>query len=327
MKKAVALVIAVLLVFSGCGVFKKDPQKAVNEGFAKFAEVKKMNSILKLSGTLKAPPGEKPETIQLTVDASGKTDTSDKENPKLDVSMKADATVDGQKYSGDFMLKAADKKMFVKVGSFQMPGEGGKALNTQLASFLNVWWSVPSTEESALNKYTAQQEEFQELLKNTKFFTNTSEEGQETIQGIAMTKYRVDLDKEALKKFILEMIRISGGQLRPEDEVSIGETLKDVATSGAVWVGDDNYIHRLKGTVTSQPKQGPATSFEIDYTAWDFGKEVVVEASADAQEFNSRMLLPIIGAFGSMTQPAALPETGDLGAKQVVPKATTPAKK
>ncbi|MFA6520896.1 MAG: hypothetical protein WCT53_00725 [Candidatus Gracilibacteria bacterium] len=329
MKKVIALIATLSLVLSvsGCSLFTKDPQKAVDEGFAKFADVNKMNSILKLSGTLKAPAGEKPETIQFELDASGKMDTSDSENPKIDVAFKADATVDGQKYSGDFMIKASDKKVFVKVGSLQMPGEGGKALNTQLASVLNVWWSLPASEDSTLSKYGSQQAEFRELLKNTKFFTGAREEAKEMIQGSEMTKYRVDLDKEALKKFLLEMIRISGSQLQPEEEVAIGERLKEIETSGALWIGGDNYMHRIQGTVTSQPKQGPSTSFEIDYTSWDFGKDVTVEAPAGAQEFNPLMLLPILGAFSSVGQEAAVPAAGDLGAKQVAPKAVTPVKK
>ncbi|GEM_PF-5541150 len=328
MKRTIAGLMLITVLFSGCSVFKKDPQKVVDEGIRKIADVKKMSSLLVMNGTIQSPAGEVPAKVEFSVQVSGKTDTTDKDAPKVDTTMKVEGNVDDQKVSGELLFKSVNKQMYIQVGSVKISGETGKALEEQLGSLLNTWWSVPLGEQNPIGKFTSEQQELQELFKTSKFFMNAKEEGEEEVQGVKSVRYRVDLDKEALKKFIFDAARLTGNQVSPEEELALGESLKDVEFSGAVWVGDDGYLHRVKGTVAVAPKDGPSSSFDLDYSSWDYGKDVEVGVPEGAKEFNPLMLFPLMGAFGALDQGAGdLPVDESLGVDQLTPPPAVAPKK
>lgn len=320
MKKIISFLLLLTVAVSGCNLFKKSPQEAVNKGMERFAEVKKMSSKLILSGTMQSPAGESPSKVTFSLDASGKNDTSDSKSPKFDMDLNLTVKTDVLGGSGEVFLRSVDKKIYVNLANLNFPGETGEALKTQLGSLFNTWWFIPLGDENPIGKLTEEQKELQEKFKETKFFVNAQEDGEEEVAGIESTRYRVDIDKEALKNFVLEIARISGNQPTPEEEQAITDSLKDVEFSGAVWVGSDKALHRVRGTVTAQPKQGPSTSLEVDYSVWDFGKNVDVSAPEGAQEFNPLMLLPVLGAFGNLggtsTEAPAVPIDQPLGARQ-----------
>lgn len=318
MKKIISALLLLSLLASGCNLFKKSPQEVVDRGMERFAEVKKMSSKLVLSGTVQPPAGELSSKIIFALDANGKNDMSNHKSPKFDMKLSLTAGSDALSGSGEVLLRSADKKIYVNLANLNFPGESGEALKTQLGSLLNTWWFIPLGDENPIGKLTEEQKALKEKFKETKFFVNAQEDGAEEVAGMESTRYRVDIDKEAFKNFVLEVARISGNQPTPEEEQAIADSLKDVEFSGAVWVGDDKTLHRVRGTIAVQPKQGPSTSLEIDYSVWDFGKDVEVSAPEGAQEFNPLMLLPVLGAFGSLggTSAEALPIDQPLGAEQ-----------
>ncbi|MEK7523976.1 MAG: hypothetical protein AAB588_03000 [Patescibacteria group bacterium] len=330
MKKIVASLIAVTILVSGCGLFKKSPQETVDKAFQKFADVKKMASLLDFKGTVQSPAGEQPAKIDFAVKVEGSSDVSDAKSPKLDMKFTINGTADAEGGSAEVMLRTVDKKIFVNVASLKLAGGLGAQLNDQLAALFNKWWSLPMGEGNPLGNLTEQQTQLQEKFKSLKFFTNAVEDAPEVLQGIETTRYRVDLSKEALKQFILDLAQSSGNQLTPEDSQAISDSLNDVEFSGAVWVGNsDDTLHRIRGTVTVQPKQGPASSFDIDYTGWNFGKDVAVQIPEGAQEFNPLMLGILLGGLSGMgaeATPEAVPALpgaavdSPLGASQVKKK-------
>lgn len=325
MKKAVALVLTIAVVFSGCNFFKRDPQKAVNKGIAAFTEVKKMNSKLTLSGTINAPEGEVPTKVQFSLEAVGSSDVSDSRSPKVDMTVKVSGSVDGSSGSGEFLFKTLDKKMFANLTKITISGATGETLSTQLASVLNTWWSIPLNDQNYFGKLTEQQKQLQEKLRTTPFFINAAEMGEEDVSGVKSTRYRVELDKQAVQKFILDIARMGENQLSPEEELAIGDSLKDVEFSGAVWVNDDDAVNRIQGRIVVRPEQGSSTSLDLDYTGWDYGKDVAILAPESPKDFNPLMLLPLFGAFSSIDQSAAETPAGNgaidapLGAGQVKP--------
>ncbi len=324
MKKLIVSLVLVIFVLSACTWFKTDPKKAVNEGLINFADVKTMTSSLIVKGVTKALPGEKPEKIGFTLNITGQSDNSDKKSAKTDSIWKVDMSIDDQNGLAELAVKTLDKKIFLNVNKFEVGGEAGNALKTQLAPMLNNWWVIPMGEDNILGKFAEEQSKLKEIFSQTQFFANATEDGEEEVNGIKAAKYRVEIDKQALKKFFLEFASVADNKLTPEEEVAMDESLKEVDFSGVVWVGDDDIIHKVKGTVTSQPKQGPVSSFEVDYTAWDFDKDISIAAPDGAKDFNPLMLLPLIGAFGAQDQAAenAL-EDKPLGSAQV----KTPTKK
>lgn len=321
MKKIILVILVTGLLISGCSLFKKDPQKAVNEGITSFADVQKSSSQLVMSGTINAPPGEKPATVRFTIDASGKSDVVDKESPAVDMVFKLQASLDDKSGSGELSVRTVDKKLFINLTKLEIPGQSGEAIATQLSSVLNKWWSLPLGDNNPFGKFSTQQQEVKDKLKTTQFFVNSVEDGKEEVEGASATRYRVDLNKEAFKKFIIDIARLTGNQPTPEEEIAFSESLNEVEWSGAVWVGDDDVLHRIRGTVTVQPKQGPNTSFEIDYRGWDYGKDVAVTAPESSQEFNPLMILPLLGAFQGLDQAGVSPVVDEpLGSSQVAPQ-------
>lgn len=320
----------VAVLFSDSGWFSKDPQKAVNEGVAKFAEVNKMNSELNLSGTVNAPEGEKPAKTQFKLNASGRTDGSNDKQFKADVKFALDTNTDGSTMLGEFLFRTLDKKMYLNLSKFDVSDVDGASLKNELTEVLNKWWSLPVSEEGSISKITDEQKQLKDALKVANIFTRATKDVKEDVHGVPSTKYRVEVDKEGLKKFVMELARVSGNQLAPEEEVAIADGLKEVEFSGAVWIGDDDdVLHRIKGTITSQPKKGPSSSFEVDYSGWDYGKDVVITVPEDVKDFNPLMLLPFLGAVGSAGDGAnaAAEESGVLATPATPNSAVKPAPK
>lgn len=305
MKKILSFVLVVVFLMSGCSLFKKDPQKAVTEGVAKFANVEKMSYSLSVKGTVREAVDEQPSVVQLNFSMSGKTDGSDEKNPKTDSQISFESTQDGVKSGGRGQIRLVDKKMFLNIGSIQVVGQSEQTLSSVLSGFLNTWWSISASEESGpLKSFLDEEGKMTELLKNAKLFINAREEGEEDVQGVNAVKYRVDLDKTELKKLIVDIGRMSDNVVSPSEEAAIEESMKNIEFSGAVWIGDDDVLHRAAGALTITPQEGPlsATSLEIDFKAWDYGKAVTVSAPEGAKEFNSMMLMPILGALGSLEE-------------------------
>lgn len=312
MKKIIAALLLFSVLISGCSLFKKSPQEAVNNGAEKLAEVKKMSSKLLMSGTVVAPTGEKPSKVTFSLDMAVKSNLSDEKAPKSDMKLVLNVSADEFGGSGEVLVRAVDKKLFFNLASINIPGETGEALKTQFSSYLNTWWFVPLGEGNPIGKLTDEQKELQEKFKSAKFFVNAQEDGEEEVVGIPSNRYRVDLDKEALKNFILDIARVSGNQVSPEEEGFIADSLKDVIFSGAVWIGNDSALHRIRGNIAVQPKQGPATSLDVDYSAWDFGKDVEIAAPEGAQEFSPFMLFPLYGMLSG-----GLGDAGDSGGDMI----------
>lgn len=318
--KGASILLITTLLISGCSLFQKDPQKVVNEGVQEFAMVKKMHSSMTLSGTISAPPGEKPEKIRFTLTVNGTSDVSDSSSPLVDSLLKLDVTFDDKKASGELAFRVIEKKIFAKLANLALPGDAGSALG----SVVNTWWMMPDTSGTPFGQFSDQQKQIQELLKTTNFFTNPAEDSEEELDGVQTTKYRVELNKEAVKKFISETARLADAKITPEDEMAIGDGLKDLEVSGAVWIGEDDVLHRVKGTITIAPVEGSLSSFDIDYRAWGYGEDIAVAAPENSQEFNPLILLPLIGALSGLEEGAPVAPAGEgtpidqpLGASQV----------
>lgn len=328
-RKIIASLIIVGFLVSGCSVFKKSPQAAVEDGMAKLADVKKASSTLTMSGTITMPEAASP--LQFTVNAVSKSDSSDMDNPKTDSTFKITAAADGNTVNGDFMLRVLEKKFYVNLVNVDVSGDTGAAMKTQLKDIFNTWWFFPvENGQNPADDLKAKQKELLEKFKNAKFFTNAKEEGKEEVGGVSATRYTVELDKAAVKDFLIEVLDSLGnaqGKMTAEEKTQVEENLKNVEFSGAVWVGDDEVIHRIKGTFTFRPKEAgaPSASIDVDYTGSDYGKDVAITAPENPKEFQPSALIPLLGAFGSLDTvpgPTDTPVTPTTPA----PATTTPKK-
>lgn len=300
MRKFLVLLTLSLFVFSGCSLFKKDPQTAVNDGIKKFAAQTRSMSRTNIKGTLSAPDGETVSSLVFNMDLTGYADSSDKENPTFDMTLKGDATVDGKKGSVEVQFRGLEKKLYVKLNDLSIPGDQNEAVKAQLTQLASQWWEIPLN-ETPLGEINKQQQDIQEKLKTLVFFQNATEEGVDEVEGTDATKYRVEMNKDAIKELILAIASAEGNVVSPEEEKAISDSLQDVEFSGAVSVGDDDIAHRIKGTLSVQPTDGTASVFDIDYSGWSFGDEVEVTVPEGTKPFNALDFLPLIGALSAAT--------------------------
>lgn len=311
MKKIVASLLVVVLLVSGCSFFKKSPQAAVNEGIANFANIKKLTSTLLVNGTINLSAGKAPVQIALSVESS--SDASDAANPKTDTIFKVNASAEGTAVSADMLVRVLNKNFYANLAKLDVSGEAGTAIKDQLKGIFDVWWFFPvSGGESTADNLQAKQKQIMQKFQEAQFFTNAVEEGSETVGGVSATKYSVALDKVAVKKFLVEVIALvePESKLTAEEEAQMEKDLQNVEFSGAVWVGEDEFVHRIKGVLTYQPTDptGATASVDIDYTGSNYGEDVTVVAPESPREFNPVALIPLLGAFGALSSSEA-PET------------------
>lgn len=298
MRKLLALLTLSVFLFSSCSLFKQDPQEAVNEGVKKLAEIKQSRSRTLIKGTIQAPTGEAPQKVQFNLTVDGYADSSSIESPIFDLAVKADVSIDEKKGSAELQFRGLEKKIFVKLNALSIPGEQNESVKAQLQQLSSQWWEIPLN-ETPFASISKQQKDIHEKFKTLSFFVNAQEEGPDAIEGVDATRYRVDVNKEAIKELILSIARMEGNVLSPEEEKAIGESLNDLEFSGALSVGDDDIAHRIKGTLSMQPDQGAMSVFDIDYSGWDFGEKQTVELPEGAKEFNPLVFLPLIGALSA----------------------------
>ncbi|PJC36688.1 hypothetical protein CO046_04710 [Candidatus Peregrinibacteria bacterium CG_4_9_14_0_2_um_filter_53_11] len=316
MKRLTATLLVVSVLFSGCSLFQKDPQEAVNEGVKEFAQVKRASSLTKVSGIIHSPAGETPAQITFDFEVQGQADSTNQEEPRFDVTMKVNVGVDDKKGSAEIQVRSLNKKLFLKLNSLSLPGQPAE-LEEQLKTISQTWWNIPM-EDTPFGKLNEEQKGLQEKLKNLTFFENAAEDGPEVVQGMDGTRYRVDLNKEAVKELLVEISRLGGQIPSPEEQTALADALSELSFSGVLTIGEDDALHRVRSTVSVQPTQGASSSFDIDYQGWDYGEKFELAEPADAREFSPLLLLPLMSTLGSLSAPAEaiLPAEGDLGAEQ-----------
>ncbi|PIQ77313.1 hypothetical protein COV82_05215 [Candidatus Peregrinibacteria bacterium CG11_big_fil_rev_8_21_14_0_20_46_8] len=324
MKKTIATFLLLTFALSGCSLFKPDPQTAVNKGLLRLGQAERISSRFSVNGTVTMPPGEKLSRMSFDLTGSGQSDAADPKDIAVDFEYQLGINFDGKGGQVIADVRSLEDVLYFRLREVKLPGENSDALAAQIAPLTNSWFKMPLQEGNPFQALTEEQQALRERFKNTEFFTNAVEDGTDEIRGEEATRYRVELNKDAVKDLIVDLGQTTENAISPEEESAIAESLQDVDFSGAVWVVDKT-ARRIQGTVTIQPAQGASTSFDIDYEVWDLGKKVAIDAPAEAQEFNPLMVLPLVGALSALTpqldEEAPLPLEGEpidlpLGAEQ-----------
>ncbi|MBP9718595.1 hypothetical protein KBD59_04865 [Candidatus Gracilibacteria bacterium] len=299
MKRFGAVVMTLMLVLSACSFSKKDPAVAVQEGFVKMLENHEASTAATVSGTVAGPAGEVPSKMNFSMNLTGSSDSTDLAKTKFDQTIKIEVAADDLKGGGTLYLRSDGTDIFAKISDLSVPGEKGVAAVAQLEPLMNKWWKIPADVSSQLKQTEEEQKKLTEKLKTLTPFTNVVEDGEEDVHGDSSTRYRVDINKDAIKEFILEAARVGGNVMDTETVSAIEDGLKDVQFSGAVSVNNDGYMNRIKGTITIQPTDGTSGSFDFDMTSWNIGDKVEISAPEGAADFNPLMMFSILGALGS----------------------------
>lgn len=295
------LSLAALMIFAGCGAkVDKKAQEAVKTAIANSYKVKSGNYAISADGKLTTTdPSAGFKELGGSLDISGVYDASKSTDPKLTLALGAKGSVDGgeeQSLSGE--LRAVDKNFYFKVGNLDKLAALGP-YGDLVAPFLNKWWFVemPAEAIESFGVYgddeanlTPTQKAMKKLNDETMWFTNVKNEGDDKVDGVDAVKYSVELDKEAMKKYIVESGKISGEELNEGDEKDMKEVFDLVDFKGNVWSSKkDNVAIKVDGTVTlkaAEKTDNTGFSFDVSYTISNVNGAVTVEVPADAEKFD-----------------------------------------
>lgn len=315
------LSLTALMIFAGCGAkVDKEAQEAVKTAIANSYKVKSGNYVVSADGKLSTTdPGAGFKELEGSLDLSGVYDASQAKDPKFTFILGAKGSVDGseeQSLTGE--LRVANKNFYFNVGNLDKLAALGPYADL-VAPFLNKWWFVemPAEAIESFGVYgddetnlTPTQKAMKKLNDETMFFTNVKNEGDDKVDAVEAVKYLVELDKEALKKYIVESGKISGEVLDEDDVKEMNEIVDLVNFKGNVWSSKkDNVAVKIDGTVTltaSEKTDNTGFSFNVSYTISNVNGAVTVEVPADAEKFDPFATMGAAGGAGEIDEATGL---------------------
>lgn len=295
------LSLVILAVFAGCGAKNdKKAQEAVKTALTNSYKVKSGDYNVSADGKITTTdPSAGFKELNGSIDLSGVYDVNQVTDPKFTFVMKVDGSADGgEKQALEGELRMSGKNYYFIVGNSDIFSALGPYKDL-VVPFLNKWWyvKVPDEAVEAFGVYgdneadlTPKQKEMKKLSEDTMWFTNVKNNGDDKVDGVDAVKYSVELDKEALKKYVAESRKISGDELSEGDAEKMEEVLDLVDFKGNLWASKkDNIAIKLEGTVilaADKKTDNTGFSFDVAYTISNVNGAVDIQVPADAEVFD-----------------------------------------
>lgn len=310
------LSLAVLMVFAGCSAKNdKEAQKAVQTAINNSYKVKSGDYAASVDGKMTTTdPSAGFKELDGSMDLSGVYDVNQSVDPKFTFAVKMEGAADGGEKQGLVgELKMANKNLYFKVEDSAVFAALGP-YKDMVAPFLNKWWYVEAPAEvvEEIGVYgdevnlTEKQKEMKKLSEDTMWFTNVKNKGDDKVDGVDAIKYSVELDKEALKKYVVESSKISGEKLSEDDEKDMKEVFDLVDFKGNFWASKkDNVAIKMEGSVTMKADKktdNTGFSFDVVYTISNVNGAVSIEIPVDAEKFDPFATIGL-GETGGATAP------------------------
>lgn len=317
-KSKISLVLALLLTLSfaaGCGFLNKEPSKTPEE-MLRTAMLNSQKSTtvtakINLVGDLVGDNAGVQEKIAFNLNMDEKYDPTDKQNVKLDLDIKGDATVQDKKYNGEIGIKILNKNIYFNLLDY--PKDLQEA--APLAAFANRWFYVSSEslgqttpfyvlDESSM---TPEMKQLRDEAQKTNFFKDVKYEGIESVTLGKAYKYTAVMDNEVLYNFIIKASEINKKPLTDDEKTQMKNGLESLSVPVTIWVStDDEIITQMNGSIkyndaTTKVVVNMNFSVSID----SMGESITVEEPKDAVD-----LMQAFGAMmGGASNPALTPAT------------------
>lgn len=255
-------------------------------------------------GTMMAPEGQVPQEINFDIDLSGDLDNTNPSEPKFSMNVDLGGAMDGgdeEHLLGSILSDAQNFYMQLESIS-DFDGTVGPEM---VEGFVGKWWrmEIPPGAFAEIDKksdMTPEQEQIKELAKSTNFFKNISYVGNETVMGAKTYKFSAELDKDAVKNFLIEVAKIDSNVPEPtaSDLAELDEMLATFEMNGDFFVGvDDKVMHGAMGSISMTPPEGGSMILDFDFKVGNLNDTVTVDVPTESELFDPLMLLGMGGGF------------------------------
>lgn len=320
MLKVGVLALATLTIFSGCSWLgsknDKVAQETVQKALVNSTKIKSENYDLLLKGKVTAGKDSKVQFKEIvgSLGFSGVFDMKVQAEPKFTLKVDVKGAVDGGKeqlLNGEMRL--ANKNMYFSVAKLEsemIPA----AYSMAATQFLNKWWSLELPPESFASltagavddkDLTPEQKQIRTLMENARFFKNVKNLGADKVGDVAVENYSVELDTEALSKYLKDVAKITNATTADAEAAQIDKMTPLLGFKGNVWVSkDDVMMRKVDGKVTvaaGEASNNLDLNFQFTYAVENLNKDAIVEVPAKSEKFD---LGKILGLPAAPTVPA-----------------------
>ena len=135
-------------VVTGCNLFNKEPAKTpeevVRSAMINSQNIKTATVNVVMNGSVVNEAGAVKQQVDLNLNVAEKFDINDAKNPKLDIDMAGDVTIEGKKYNGEVGLRMMNRKMYFSILKYPDPKEFPDM--AMVATFADKWFFLSMDE-------------------------------------------------------------------------------------------------------------------------------------------------------------------------------------
>ncbi|KKQ72004.1 MAG: hypothetical protein UT33_C0007G0092 [Candidatus Peregrinibacteria bacterium GW2011_GWC2_39_14] len=291
-KTKIASILVLFLMFSvvtGCNLFNKEPAKTpeevVRSAMINSQNIKTATVNVVMNGSVVNEAGAVKQQVDLNLNVAEKFDINDAKNPKLDIDMAGDVTIEGKKYNGEVGLRMMNRKMYFSILKYPDPKEFPDM--AMVATFADKWFflsmdevgqTVPlmSLDEASM---TPEMKQIKKEAQKTNFFKDLKYVGTEDASGESAYKYTGSIDMDKVYAFIDKISEINKKTQTEEEKAQIKKALSGLNIPLTLWVSvDDEVMLKVAGTINYNDAD-TKVSAKIDFTSdvLGIGKDVVIE--------------------------------------------------
>lgn len=310
MFRAGVLILATITIFAGCGAKdEKEAQEAVKTAMSNTYKIKSGDYVFAVDGKMTASnenAGFKELSGSLGV--SGVYDANNVTDPKFTMVVDAKGSADGgEEQSLKAEVRMVNKNFYFMVGNLEFAAAG--PYSDMVTPFLSKWWfaEMPPEAIEGFSVYgddadlTPEQKQLKALAEGTMWFKNVKDEGDDNVDGAEATKYSVELDKEALKKYVIESSKFGDVELSEEDIKETEAALDLLEFSGDLWVSkNENVVIKLQGALSLKAdEKTDNVGFALDtaYSSTNLNGAVNVAVPEGAEKFDPLATLGMGGGL------------------------------
>lgn len=305
----VILFVAILTMSACNNAPELAPAEAVKTGLENFYNVRSGNYSFALKGTANAPEGtvteEDIQNLEFDFGLSGIFNFKE-EKPiiSIDLSGKTNQDSEGEQ---DFALEMRVDKESLYAMLEKVPDLGEEVPTEMVELFVGQWWKMPIPQSlfdqinivpKAEAEMTAEEKALRDLTKEANFFKNLKYLGIEKVEGDKSFHYSGELDKEAMKDYLIKAAAINSQEVKKEQIENLEKLLNGTEMSAEIWIGaKDMTMRRLLAKANLVPEDGGNVDMTMDLKFWGLGKNLTVEIPKDAKDFDPFKLFGDVNAI------------------------------
>lgn len=327
-------IFSLVFAFSGCDLLNKAPSTSANQliqgAIKSFYSMRSAKYEIALNGDALPPsttPTADPAQDQTQMNRghfdfklSGLFDFKDMTVP--DFSLKLDG-ITQEEGSAEQKLNVqlrADKDYIYGFLS-GLPDLGENLPTDMIKVYMNQWWRMPIPQAawSTINvlpapveELTPEQLQIRELAQKTDFLKNLKYIGTDRVMGVSSYHYSGELDKDALKSFLVKATELGGQQVVDTQLESLEALMQGTDLNTEIWIGkNDMSLRRVSGNATLMPATGGTVNLNFDIAFGYINEDLKIDTPSDVKDFDPNILsgasaLDLSGATGT---DSLLPDT------------------